>query len=98
MVMEIALGKVVYSKAGRDKGRSFIVTGIIDDIYVLISDGTLRKIDKPKRKKIKHLAVTNKCFENLGIKLQTNERVSNSDLRKALESLESENGNENIFK
>ena len=42
-------GKVVYSKAGRDKGKCFVIIEVIDEQYVYISDGRLRKIEKPKQ-------------------------------------------------
>jgi ribosomal protein L14E/L6E/L27E len=56
--MDFVRGLAVHSKAGRDKGRFFVVLALEGD-YALIADGDLRKIDKPKRKKLKHLGVTN---------------------------------------
>lgn len=49
------IGDLVISKSGRDKGRKLVVTGITDENYVLIADGDLRKVENPKRKKLKHL-------------------------------------------
>ncbi|SMC28686.1 hypothetical protein SAMN02745134_03615 [Clostridium acidisoli DSM 12555] len=77
------LGVVVYSKAGRDTDRKFVVLDIINDEYVYISDGDLRKVEKPKRKKIKHLFFTNIVFNDM-ISKRT---VSNSEIRKFLQSL-----------
>ena len=54
--MDLTLGQVVYSKAGRDKGKKFIVVDIVDELYVMISDGDLRRIENAKRKKLKHLS------------------------------------------
>ena len=51
------LGTVVISKAGRDAGRYFVILDIVDDAHVLICDGDLRKVQKPKKKKLKHLEV-----------------------------------------
>lgn len=51
--MDVDLGQVVYSIAGRDGGRVFVVVGIIDDKHVLISDGDLRRIEKAKKKENK---------------------------------------------
>lgn len=45
------------SIAGRDSGRVFIVVELASDGYVKIADGKLRKTDKPKLKKTKHLLV-----------------------------------------
>jgi Ribosomal protein L14E/L6E/L27E len=48
-------GQFVLSIAGRDKNRLFIITEIVDETYVMIADGMLRSINKPKKKKLKHL-------------------------------------------
>lgn len=57
-IVDIGVGQVVYSIAGRDADRKFIVVEIIDDCRVKVSDGDLRRIEKAKLKKLKHLKVT----------------------------------------
>lgn len=52
---ELSPGQIVKSKAGRDKDRVFLVSEVVDDQYVLIVDGKLRKWNSPKKKKVKHL-------------------------------------------
>mgnify|MGYP001022085564 FL=1 len=89
--MDIVLGQVVYSKAGRDEGRVFIITGIIDDKYVYICDGQLRRIENPKKKKIKHLDITDLNIEYLAQKLNSGIKISNAEIRKALAGLKSGN-------
>lgn len=79
------LGKVVHSKSGRDKGKYFIVIGIIDAEYVYISDGDLRKIEKPKKKKIKHLGFTNLMADEIREAILSDGRISNSKIRKFLQ-------------
>lgn len=85
---ELALGQVVRSRAGRDKDLFMIVVGFDnkESDHVFVSDGRLRKIEKPKRKKIKHLAQTNYIVENLREKLNSGEQIQNSELFHALES------------
>lgn len=61
----LKIGQVVSSKNGRDIGKIFVILEIIDDNFVLIADGKSRKIDKPKKKKIKHLNVYKKVFEEI---------------------------------
>jgi len=41
---------------------ALVIKGIVDDKNVLVADGDLRRIEKPKRKKIKHLRVTKKLY------------------------------------
>jgi len=48
-------GDVVLSIAGRDSGRYFIVIEVIDGEYLMLTDGMLRKVEKPKKKKYKHV-------------------------------------------
>ena len=48
--MNIGIGSVVLSTAGRDKGRFFLVVAIVDDKYVKIADGELRPQEKAKLK------------------------------------------------
>ncbi len=55
--MEIVKGRIVRAKAGRDKGGFFVVVDF-SEREAFICDGRRRKISKPKRKNIKHLALT----------------------------------------
>lgn len=87
--MNVTLGQIVVSRAGRDTGRRFVVTKIIDELFVQICDGDLRRIEKPKKKKVKHLEPTGETVEVLEKKLTSNARISNSDIRKALAGQES---------
>lgn len=48
-------GRMALSMAGRDQGRRFIVIAEVDSDFVLIADGGLRGIDRPKKKRRKHL-------------------------------------------
>ena len=57
-VRPIDIGSVVCSRAGRDAGRLFLVIGILDEEFVLLADGDLRRAEKPKKKRRKHLSAT----------------------------------------
>ena len=48
-------GQFVMSTQGRDKGRVFIIVDTPCENFVLLADGKLRSIEKPKRKKLKHI-------------------------------------------
>lgn len=84
---EVAIGQFVKSKAGRDKDRVFIVIDIIDELYVLIADGDLRKMEKVKKKKIKHLSKFNIISEEIVKRYDTNKKISNLMLRREIEKL-----------
>ena len=48
-------GRLARSTAGRDKGRLCVVTEVLDENFVLTRDGRLRTLDRPKKKRKKHL-------------------------------------------
>ena len=85
--IEVVVGQVVKSKAGRDKDKKFVIIDIVDEQYVLVADGDLRKLDKPKKKKIRHLAKYNTICEEVKSRLQSGEKVTNLLLRRELEKL-----------
>ena len=63
--MNIAKGSVVIARAGRDKGRAFVVTDMIDERTALIADGKSRPVEKPKRKNVIHLRPTAAVLESV---------------------------------
>jgi ribosomal protein L14E/L6E/L27E len=81
------VGRIVVSKAGRDAGRRFVVVKVIDDLYVEVADGDLRRVEKPKKKKIKHLDITDVTVEGVAEKLRSKGRITNAEVRKALAGL-----------
>lgn len=82
---DITIGQVVRSRAGRDKGRIFLVIEVIDDQYIKVVDGDLRKLDNPKLKKIKHLIVYNTVLPEFKQKLESRIKINNAYVRKLLE-------------
>lgn len=88
--MDISVGSIVRSIAGRDKGDDFIVLAFDDD-FVYLANGELRKVDSPKKKKLKHVQVSGKVSEFIANKLNNVGKVTNSEVRKALAELVSAN-------
>ncbi len=62
--MEYRVGQLVRSKAGRDKGIDFVVVKS-DNGYVYVADGRMRKLENPKKKKIKHIQGSYKVSDSL---------------------------------
>lgn len=88
--MEFTKGQVVYSKSGHDKGLAFIVVDVEGD-YLFLADGKHRKLEHPKRKKIKHVQITNVIDENIKAKLENNEYLLDADISKALKGMTGDN-------
>lgn len=82
MIGMLEVGQIVFSKSGRDKGRSFIVVSVEEE-YVYLADGDLRKVENPKRKKNKHIQRTNDVIDWIKQKI-IEENVSNADIRKEI--------------
>ncbi len=81
--MQLEVGQIVFSKSGRDKGRPFIVISIEEE-YAYLADGMMRKLEVPKRKKYKHIQQTNDAIEWIKQKIIEDGKLTNSDIRKAL--------------
>jgi len=80
---DITLGQIVFSKAGRDKDHFFLVIEI-EKPYVALTDGKLRRLENPKKKKGKHIQATTYIDEDIKYKLESKNRLSNADIRKSL--------------
>ncbi|EES90702.1 RNA-binding protein [Clostridium botulinum C] len=80
------IGRVVCSKAGRDRGKQFIILNVIDNEYVNIIDGDLRTVGRPKRKKMKHLKITDEVIENANELLISNDSSINIKVKKFLKN------------
>lgn len=60
--MEAKLGMVVRSIAGHDQGHFLVITAVEDD-FAFIADGKERKLNSPKKKRLKHLKLTNTVID-----------------------------------
>lgn len=60
--MEAVIGTIVRSAAGRDKGNFLVITAVEGD-FVFVADGKERKLGKPKKKRLKHLKLTNTVID-----------------------------------
>lgn len=83
----LSLGQVVCSQAGRDKGRYMVIIEKIGTQYVKVADGSTRKVEKTKKKKIKHLAKTNHILSTVHKKLEKGQQVKNEEILKQLNQL-----------
>lgn len=83
--MEVEKSSLVVSKAGRDQGQLFYVIDA-DEQYVYLADGKSRRLEKPKRKKRKHIEQIPRTESRIAEKIRNGEKVLNSELRKELAS------------
>lgn len=76
------MGDFVISKCGRDQGKVFVITKAEDE-FLYLCDGSLRKQDKPKKKKWKHVKELGYADPSLCEKMAEG-KAGNADFRKAI--------------
>lgn len=79
--LPIEVGSVVISKAGRDQGRLFLVVEEVDADFVRVANGDLRKLDRLKKKRRKHLKPTGRTVTELRDRLAAGQAVEDHELR-----------------
>ena len=82
-IPDISISDVVLSTAGRDQGQLFYCVAA-DDRFVWLADGKGRTLDKPKRKKRKHVQKVLRAETRVALKLRNSDKVLNSELRRDL--------------
>ena len=63
------IGRFAISKAGHDKAQTYVITAVEGD-FVYLCDGHLKTLDKPKKKRVKHIQ-----FVNAQVSLELLERL-----------------------
>ncbi len=85
MSAELSIGDLVVSRAGRDKGRPFVVLRAEGE-FVYLVDGALRRLEKPKKKKRMHV----KPYPRKGscrMELPEGRPLCDADIRKHIAAL-----------
>ena len=82
-ISDLNIADVVVSTAGRDQGKLFYVIGT-DPVYLTLANGKDRTLEKPKRKKRKHIQKVLRSETRVADKLRNGDKVLNSELRRDL--------------
>ena len=75
------------SKCGRDKGKAMVIIGLdkeTDAQYVFLADGLLRTLERPKKKKIKHIQPTH---YKVDLVIPDGRALQDADIRKQLKAI-----------
>ncbi len=86
---DLNIADVVMSTAGRDQGKLFYVIGT-DPVYLTLANGKDRTLEKPKRKKRKHIQKVLRSETRVADKIRNGDKVLNSELRRDLAYLSRE--------
>ena len=88
MPMErVKAGMFARSKAGHDKGKLYIIMKTEGE-YAYLTDGRIRPLEKPKKKKIRHIQPEYRIFCE-----QEPEKMSDDDIKRAIRLKEREDKN-----
>lgn len=71
------------SLAGHDKTEIYIIVGE-EPGYVYLSDGKLKKVENPKKKKLKHIQSVKRADALIAEKLETQKELHNEDIKRAI--------------
>lgn len=85
------IGRIVYSNAGRDKGRALAVLHIAEH-ECLVCDGKEHPLSRPKRKNLKHICLTDYSLSSEQLLTDKSLRRALAAYRCAVESLKEETG------
>ena len=79
--MDYEFGMLAWSRAGHDKDKLYVIIKTEGE-YVYLSDGRLKPVERPKKKKWKHIQVRKARPEEL-CRL-TEETIKNEEIRKVI--------------
>lgn len=79
-----AEGGVVQSVQGRDAGRYYVITEVLNGGFVFVADGRARTLENPKKKNVKHLRLLPHNISEEGILRDKSFNVRTAHYLKAL--------------
>ena len=90
---DLNIADVVMSTAGRDQGKLFYVIET-DPVFLFLANGKDRTLEKPKRKKRRHIQKVLRSETRVADMLRIDDKVLNGELRRDLAILARENASE----
>ena len=79
--MNYEAGMLAWSRAGHDKDTLYVIVKTEGE-YVYLSDGRLKPVEHPKKKKIRHIQIIRQIPEELlGLNIET---IKNEEIRKVI--------------
>lgn len=75
------IGRLVVSKVGRDNGKAYIITNVSDN-YLFIANGSTKTIEMPKKKKNKHVMLTDVVDKNIKNSIQSQDKNANLKIKR----------------
>lgn len=82
---EFTIGGYAVASAGHDTGKCYVIFHM-DSEYVYLVDGKIRTLDRPKKKKIKHIKMLSQFNQELAEKVK-NKTAKNEEIKRAIKLL-----------
>ena len=80
------VGRFAVSKAGHDKAKVYVITAAEGD-FVYLCDGCLKTLEKPKKKRTKHIQFVNaQVPQELRERLESGALVRNEEIKYAIKT------------
>ncbi len=94
MMNEFEIGGYAVSTAGHDSGKKYVISQT-DREYVYLVDGKIRTMNRPKKKKIRHVQMLDQSNPILAEKLK-NMTVKNEEIKRAIKLLQYGNSSKEV--
>jgi len=78
------IGKVVLSKTGRDKSHIYVIIGHLSDDYVILSNGSTKTVQMPKKKNLKHINVLDDVDDEIKESIISKDRGTDLKIKRFL--------------
>lgn len=88
-MVEYKKGYFARSLAGHDKGKLYIIIEETKDTgsdFVFLTDGELKPVDKPKRKRTKHIQVIKAMDDRIDSLIKNGQGIRNEDIKRAIKA------------
>ena len=81
------IGCFATSIAGHDHNNIYVIIDA-DDEYVYLVDGKIRKVNNPKKKKLKHVQLIKRTDDTRTGRINNNVALSNEDIKYAIKNIQ----------
>ena len=81
------IGCFATSIAGHDHNNIYVIIDA-DDEYVYLVDGKRRKVNNPKKKKLKHVQLIKRTDDTITGRINNNVALSNEDIKYAIKNIQ----------
>lgn len=88
-------GMLAKSLTGHDSGTLYVIIRVEEE-YVYLVDGRIRTMDKPKKKKKKHVQIIKEIQQTVVEKLQNNQTIQNEEIKRIIKCNQLEGGNTDV--